>query len=64
MHIEAGHACARARRVLYEIDVFDVRLAIVVRHGLTENATRPRLFPSLRQDHTKTARRVMVLAEA
>jgi hypothetical protein len=41
-----------------------VRLAIVVRHGLTENATRPRLFPSLRQDHTKTARRVMVLAEA
>jgi hypothetical protein len=44
MHIEAGDAGAGTRRVLYKIDVFDVRLAIVVRHGLTKNENRLRLL--------------------
>jgi hypothetical protein len=37
MRIEARHARARARRILYEIDVFDVRLTVKFRHGLTYN---------------------------
>jgi hypothetical protein len=32
VHVKAGDTCAGARRVLYEIDLFDVRL---IAHGVT-----------------------------
>jgi hypothetical protein len=44
MHVKAGNACAGTRRVLYKIDVFDVRLVARVRRPET-NACLPWLFP-------------------
>jgi hypothetical protein len=45
MHIEAGHAGAGTRHVLYKIDVFDVWLAISVGHGLTEKRNSASAVP-------------------
>jgi hypothetical protein len=60
VHIKAGYTCAGACRVLYEIDVFDVRLII---HGLTQTHAGAALIVLLHlRSHTFRAVPATILA--